>query len=374
MPQTKPAYCIMKNHKLISVTALLVASLTSVHAQFTAGNLAVLRVGDGSTALVNSAGPISILDVTTAGLIQSTVNIPSGNGGLQISGSATSEGQLILNADGQSLTVAGYVPPYTGSGSLSSRTAAQAQRGYVTVNSQGVVSSTTTLHLSSAYSAQNIRSGFVSGTGAWFTGSGTSAGQGLVYDNGTMASSIQGINSRVLGYFGGNLFYSTGSGTTGIYEYSGLPTSATTSTAFLTGVTGQGTSPYDFALSPDGNTLYVADDGVGVQKFSLILGSWTLDYNFTDGLAANRAYGLAVDFSGLNPTIYWTSPTNIWAAIDTGVAAVGTSILTADSNYAFRGLDFSPTVTIVPEPSTITLAGLGLAGLLSLRRKQNRKG
>lgn len=104
------------------------------------------------------------------------------------------------------------------------------------------------------------------------------------------------------------------------------------------------------------------------------MGSWTLDYNFTDGLAANRAYGLAVDFSGLNPTIYWTSPINIWAAIDTGVAAVGTSILTADSNYAFRGLDFSPTVTIVPEPSTIALAGLGLAGLMSLRRKQNRKG
>jgi DNA-binding beta-propeller fold protein YncE len=163
------------------------------------------------------------------------------------------------------------------------------------------------------------------------------------------------------------LFYSTGSGTTGIYEYSGLPTAASTATAFLTGVTGQGTSPYDFALSPDGSTMYVADDGIGVQKFSLISGNWTLDYNFTDGVTANKAYGLAVDFSGANPVVYWTSPSNIWAAVDLGAAGIGTSILAAGPNYAFRGLDFSPT----PEPSTLALGGLGLAAIGFFRR--NRK-
>jgi hypothetical protein len=360
----------MKN-KILLTTLISTLVATATHAQFTAGDLAVLRVGDGSTTLGSSAGPISILDVTTAGLIQSTVNIPSGSGGLQISGSASSEGQLVLNADSQSLTVAGYVPPYTGSGSLSGRTAAQAPRGYVTVNYLGTVSATTTLHASTAYTGENIRSGFISGTGAWFAGSGTSGTKGIVYDNGTTASSIQGANSRVLGYFNGNLYYSTGSGTQGIYKFTGLPTAATTSTAFLTGVTGQGTSPYDFALSPDGNTLYVADEGIGVQKFIFGGSTWSLAYNFTDPSTGSEAYGLAVDFSGANPILYWTSPTNIWQATDAGAGVAGTSILTSGTDYAFRGLDFAPQAA--PEPSTFALAGFGLATLVGFRRFKNRQ-
>lgn len=351
--------------KQITVSALILVSMMTARAQFSAGDLAVVRVGDGVTTLASSAGPISLLDVTTSGSIQSTATIPSGNGGLQISGTATSEGELILNGGGQSFTIAGYVPPFTGSGSLSGRTAAQAPRGYATIGLNGSVSAVTTL--AGTYSGQNIRSGFVSGSGAWFTGSGTASGNGLVYNNGTSSSTIQGVNSRVLGYYGGNLFYSTGSGTQGIYAYSGLPTAATTSTPFLTGVASQGTSPYDFVFSPDGQNLYVADDAIGVQKFSLVSGSWVLDYNFTDGLGSTAAYGLAVDFSGAKPVVYWTSPNTIWAATDNGAGVLGTGILNAGTDYAFRGLEFVPT----PEPATLALAGLGMAAMLVLRR--NRK-
>jgi hypothetical protein len=333
-------------------------------ASFSGGDLLLVRVGDGVTTLANSAGPISILEVNSAGtLVQPAVNIPSGNGGLQISGTATSEGQLARNASGSSWTLAGYVPPFSGSGSLSSRTAANAPRGYLTISDSGALSSVTTLPGTTTYSTQNIRSGLASGSSLWFAGSGTSSGTGVTTYDGSSVTTIQGVNSRVLNLYNGDLYYSTGSGTVGIYKYTGTPTTPTTSTAFLTGVIGQGGSPYDFVFSPTGNSLYVADDAIGVQKFTFNGSAWSLAYNFTDTASANKAYGLAVDFSGANPVLYWTSPTDLWSTTDSGAGAAGVSILSAGANFAFRGLDMAP---VVPEPTSFALASLGC--LLLLRR------
>ena len=359
--------------KTLIFSWVVVASLLPLAASaasWSPGDLFLVRVGDGVSTLASSAGPVSLLEVGPSGgsVIQS-VDIPSGSGGLQVSGTATSEGELLINSDLTSVTLTGYVPPFGGSGSLSSRTYANAPRGYVTVGFDGTVSSPTTLP-SPTYSGQNIRSGFVSGSSAWFSGSGTTPTNGLVYYNGSASSTVQGINSRVLGYYNGNLFYSTGSGTTGIYKYNGLPTTATTSTAFLTGASGQGTSPYDFTFSPDGKTLYVADDAIGVQKFTNG-GSWSLAYNLTppSSVTANKAYGLAVDFTGPNPVVYWTTPNDLYKVTDVGYATNGASILSAGANFAFRGLEIDP----IPEPSTAILLVLGVAGLLGRRWYNTRR-
>ena len=69
-------------------------------ADFTPGNLVVLRVGDGSSTLSNASTAIFLDEYTTDGTLVQSVDIPtSGENLLTNSGSATSEGQLTLSPD-----------------------------------------------------------------------------------------------------------------------------------------------------------------------------------------------------------------------------------------------------------------------------------
>lgn len=342
--------------KLCSFLIVCGLSANAALAQFAPTNLLVVRVGDGVNTLVNSSGPISLLEITRSGSVVQTINISTNS--LQLSGTANSEGQISLSPDGSILTIGGYVPPFTGTGSLPNRTAAQAPRGYVTVNPSAIVSSSTII--SNAYNADNIRGATTDGTSFWFTGS-PGPGSGIMSLSGGVTNQLADINSRTIKIFNNNLYYSTGAGTQGIYQISGTPTSSNAAPiSILTGVAGQGTSPYDFAFSPDGNTLYVADGAIGVQKFTFSGSAWSLAYNLTNSLTAgDRALGLDVLFGATNE-VTWTSATNIWSVLDPGFTTNATSIYTTGTTtYGLRGLE----TTVVPEPSTYALLGLAAAGL-----------
>lgn len=337
--------------------ALLAAPL--VHAAaFTAGDLVVSRVGDGTSALVNSGGNISLMEFSTSGSLAQTINV----GTIQLSGTATSEGALALSKDRSTVTIAGYISPFTGTGSLASRTDVQAPRGYVSISAAGTVAAPVAV---GAFSANNIRSAVTDSNAAWLAG----GNSGTLYNTGsnvTIQSTV--ANTRVVNIINGNLYFSTGSGTQGVYGFSGAPTASATATLLLAQA-----NAYDFTFNAAGTVAYVASNSGAangaITRFTFSGGVWTAGASLSAGV--NGVTGLAVDFGVAGDTIYAVTPSNLLSVgYTSGFGAVNT-LATAGTNYAFRGLEFAPSVSAVPEPSsTAALAGGAILGFAALRRRR----
>jgi hypothetical protein len=184
---------------------------------------------------------------------------------------------------------------------------------------------------------------------------------------------------RAAGIFNGNLYFghtgSTNSGP-GIYGFSGMPTAAATPTLFIG--TGASAGTDEFEINSTGTLAYIADDravasGGGIQKWTFDGATWSLAYTIASG-SPNGARGLAVDWSGVNPVVYATTGESTAGAanklvgyVDIGVTGTATVLATAGASQFWRGLEFIP----IPEPSAFALLGLGVAGLLAIRRRNS---
>ncbi len=361
------------NHKLLTkITGLLGISICAAQAQFTAGDLVVLRDGTGSSAL-SSAGTAIFLDqyTTSPGGFVSTTTIPStGLSALVDSGTATSEGQLSLSSDGRYLVVAGY-NTNAGTTGVSGSSDATLRRGIATVDYNGNYSLVATT--STAFSGNNIRSGTTDGNGNfWAVG----ANSGIAYmgTGPTNIVSTTSLNNRVIQNVGGNLYFSTASGTArGVYKITGNPTSGSSTAVQLINASTLGTAnTSDFAFNSSMTVAYVADTDAytsatglgGIEKWTSTDGiTWSFQYSLKSA-GGSGANALVVDFSGANPIIYATSGdgTTLFDVTDTGSSATDTTLDTAANNEAFRGLEYAP----VPEPSVLALCGLGI-GFPALR-------
>jgi hypothetical protein len=99
-----------------SAMALSALAAAAVPA-FTAGDLAVLRIGDGTTALSGAAAPVFVDEYTPTGSLIQSIALPTEPGAdgtnarLTDSGSASSDGGLTLSADGTHLALGGYDAP-----------------------------------------------------------------------------------------------------------------------------------------------------------------------------------------------------------------------------------------------------------------------
>src|SRR5579862_124126 len=120
---------------------LLQLSLAAIaNAQsFTPGNLAVLRIGDGTQTLSSSGNSLFVDQYTPAGALANTVTIPdTGGQALLASGTASSEGGLTRSMDRSELVLPGYnVSRGSVTGSLSGQSAAAVPRGLATVDAFG---------------------------------------------------------------------------------------------------------------------------------------------------------------------------------------------------------------------------------------------
>jgi len=351
-------------HQIVAIAVSLFSSVAIGRAQsFDPGDLAVLRVGNGSASLTSAGTAIFVDQYTTVGSFVSSLAIPStGSGVLVNSGSASSEGQLTLSANGQYLVFAGYNVA-AGTAGVAGASSSSVPRGIATLDANGNYSLIATT--ATYYSGNNIRGGTSDGNGNYW-GAGAASTGGTVYLGTGTPAQIASSNSLVIQDNSGNLFYSTAKGATGIYEIAGTPTSGTaTPTLVLANA-----APSDFAFNTSMTIAYVANTSGGIQRYDFSGGSWTLSYTLDSGTGMN---GLAVDFSGTDPLIYATTESGkkLIEITDTGSGATANTLATVDgSTEAFRGVDFTP--QLVPEPSACALMLMGLAGLWDLHRR-NRK-
>lgn len=347
----------------LTLAGLALAAVSS--AQFAPQTIAVVSLGSGAAALSNTGEQVTLLDFAKTGAAQASP-LASATLPLFLSGTATSEG--FLTSDGSAsanLAIGGYSNSSTGAGltgSVVNTTGAQVPRRVATYNSATGATSFTNLG-SNDFSANNIRSAQVVDGQIYAAGPNPAAGStGL--DGGVLTGAFNGTTSdlaatpattgsiRLAQFIDGTLYYSIN---TNIYTGAG-----NTGSIFGANPTGL-TSGYDFVFT-DANTLYVADDSVGLLKATRDATSGFFNTAVKVGTVPTIR-GLAFDGTTLFATTTATT-NNSLISFDLAGGNI-TTLASAGTNKVFRGVE------VVPEPATMAGMALGLGALAARRRKKS---
>ena len=384
---------IMKKFLMLIAIVMLAGTSSIPASPFTPGNIVVYRVGDGAAALAGTATFVFLDEYTPAGALVQSVAMPtavsSSNRRLTATGNSTSEGNMTLSVDGQFLMLTGYDAD-VGTATPAQAASATVNRVVGRVDGSGTIDTTTAL--SDAYSGTagnnaNIR-GVIStdGNDIWTTGTAPTANAataGIRYttlgSTTTTQLSTTQTNLRATNIFGGQLYVSAGLAALRLGAVgTGTPTTSGQTITSIPGfpTVGGGTpsspSQFFFADLDSGvagvDTLYISDDtgaGSGVQKYSLVGGTWTA--NGFVALATTR--GLTGSVSGSSVTLYVTNGGTLQTLTDTSgynstINGTFTSLATAGANTAFRGVAFVPGNGVIgPVPqSAVSRKTHGAAG------------
>jgi hypothetical protein len=337
---------------------------------FTAGNIVVFRVGDGSALPGSNTTACFIDEYTTTGTLVQSVPLPTSQSGsnniLTVQGNAVFEGMMNLSVDRRFLVVAGYSAP-VGTASIAGTLSTTWPRVVGLISYNGIINTSTAL---TDYSSAGRPTSAITtnGTDIWTAGSGTSATGGPRYTTVGSTTSVQlaaplssTTNNNCIGIAGGQLFVSRTSselilGSVG----TGLPTTGGQTVTNLPGLPISGTlGQFVFADMDPGiagvDVLYVANANAstgGLYKYSLVGGNWT--QNGIIGSGADAFRGLTAVITGSTVTLYAVRTANQIVTLTDASgynAAFGgtpTLLISAGSNTFLRGISLSPAFVALP--------------------------
>jgi hypothetical protein len=358
---------------------------------FTAGDVVVYRLGDGSTALSGNGAPVFLDEYSPTGTLVQSVPLPTTASGsnkpLVGSGSANSEGMLTLSANDSDLVATGY-DAAVGASNLSSSAAASVPRTVAVVNGSDTVNTSTAL--TDFADGNNPRSAVSdNGTNLWLGGAAGGVRFATVGSS-TSTSLVSSTfkNIRQVAIANGQLYASsdpTKAGLTIATVGTGLPTSGSSNAVTNLTFSSAPVEPYAYSFvtlgsgtAPD--TLYVADNSAGaIVKYGLSSGTWAKEGSVAvsgvTGVTADDASGVVSIFattsgaSGTAGTLYSITDSSGQGGTLTGTA---TAIVTASTNEAFRGVAFAPGTVFgsggpppPPPAPTITTAQADLPAAMS---------
>ncbi len=352
-------------------------------ANFGLGNLVAVRVGDGTGSLSSTAAPVFLDEFSPAGSAIQSIALPTAVSGsnhmLTLGGSSVGEGALNLSSNGKYLTLAGY-DAEPGTANVATTASSTVNRVVARVDASGLVDTTTAMNDGYTGGTTGIRSAVTDDGTRFWTGGQAGSGLGLggvryvSYGNSTSSTALgtapnnRPNNVRVVEIFNNQLYVSLVTGMitlTGVATFgTGLPTTTQQSTFVLPNFSGAG-DLYGFVMLDRNasiaglDTLYVADQGVGLLKYSFDGANW----NARGGVAGSLT-GIAAAVRGNVVDVYATSGTGggntivkltDTAAFDADLTDTFTTIATAASNTAFRGLAFAPQGA-PPTPNVTSIA------------------
>jgi len=352
-----------KTFGLVVVLAAVALGMNAVAAPFGAGNIVIVRVGDGTQVITNIGNTVFLDEYTTNSIwanaggftaptpvqsIQMPTNWVGRHGPFIMEASARPDGALSLSTDGRFLALGGFaatvgqVTNQALDATTTTGLVGQVARVVGLVDGNGHIYTSTTL-IDANEDGNDVQSAVsLDGTNIWHVGEGNATG-GKYTTQGSMLSTqvetVSKFNSRVFGIFNKTLYYSAnhvlGAPTNtslAVNPFGGsLPTSFVNSNfLFLAGVLGNTTtsspaigSPFGFTMfnlsgtnggvTPD--TLYVADSTTnapgeplgkagGVLKYCYIPASnaW-VNFGYVYAQGATSVTGVK---NGTNVTLYIT--------------------------------------------------------------------
>jgi hypothetical protein len=197
---------------------------------------------------------------------------------------------------------------------------------------------------------------------------------------GTLDKAGKDDNYRGITEYGGALYFTKGSGGNGIdtvYTVPTLPTVANAASQTISVVPG---FPTDQAKLTNGNftpfavffanatTMYVTDEGsggaadashAGLEKWSLVGGTWQLDYVLTNGLIGTGTTDNLTGSDGAWPPVTTVGLRNLTGAVNLGAGTVTLWATTSTSSASGdNGADPNKVVTITDQIGATTAAAV----------------